>query len=108
MKAIEKLVKDNLIRFIRVNKFNLKKLEQAEQALENEHIACNQVLLHLGYKNIEKRIVQYYTKQEIAVVGYSSFGHGDFPYSNSTKGKGLAKIANIHIPISICSLNCIS
>ena len=56
MKAIEKSVKDNLIRFIEVNNFNLKELEQTEQALENEHIACNQVLLHLGYRPIEKRI----------------------------------------------------
>jgi len=71
MKTIEKLVKDNLIRFIGVNNFNLKELEQGEQALENEHIACNQVLHHLGYRPIEKRIVQYYTKQEIAVVRYS-------------------------------------
>jgi len=46
MKTIEKLVKDNLIRFIGVNNFNLKELEQGEQALENEHIACNQVLHH--------------------------------------------------------------
>ncbi len=96
MKAIEKLVKDNLIRFIEVNNFNLKELEQTEQALENEHIACNQVLLHLGYRPIEKRIVQYYTKQEIAVVGYSPFGHGDFPSSSSKKGKVLVEIANIH------------
>ena len=49
-----------------------------------------------------KKIVQYYTKQEIAVVGYSPFGHIDFPSSNSNKEKVLAKIANIHIPISIC------
>jgi len=71
MKTIEKLVKDNLIRFIGVNNFNLKELEQGEQALENEHIACNQVLHNLGYRPIEKRIIQYYTKQEIAVVRYS-------------------------------------
>ena len=95
MKTIEKLVKDNLIRFIGVNNFNLKELEQGEQALENEHIACNQVLHHLGYRPIEKRIIQYYTKQEIAVVRYSPFGHGDFPSSNSTKGKVLVEIANI-------------
>ena len=30
------------------------------------------------------------------MFGYFSFGHGDFPYSNSKKGKVLAEIANIH------------
>jgi diketogulonate reductase-like aldo/keto reductase len=96
MKAMERLVKDNLIRFIGVSNFDLKKLQQAEQALENERIACNQVLYHLGYRAIEKRIVPYCKSKKIVVVGYSPFGHGDFPSSNSTKGKVLANIANYH------------
>ena len=45
---MEKLVKDNLIKFIGVSNFDLKELQQAEQALQNERIACNQVLYHLG------------------------------------------------------------
>jgi len=71
MKTMEKLAQDDLIKFIGVSNFNLKELQQAEQALEDERIACNQVLYHLGYRPIEKRIVQYYTKQEIDVVRYS-------------------------------------
>jgi diketogulonate reductase-like aldo/keto reductase len=96
MKAMEKLVKDNLIRFIGVSNFNLKELQDAEQALENERIACNQVLYHLGYRAIEKRILPYCTKQGIAVVGYAPFGHVDFPSPNSAKGKVLEDIANRH------------
>ncbi len=96
MKAMEKLVKDNLIRFIGVSNFDLKELQQAEQALQNERIACNQLLYHLGYRAIEKRLVPYCTSKKIAVVGYSPFGHEGFPSSNSTKGKVLAKIANIY------------
>ena len=96
MKAMEKLVRDNLIRFIGVSNFDLKELQQAELALQNERIACNQVLYHLGYRDIEKRIVPYCKSKKIAVVGYSPFGHGDFPSPNSTKGKVLAKIANRH------------
>jgi diketogulonate reductase-like aldo/keto reductase len=96
MKAMEKLVKDNLIRFIGVSNFNLKELQEAEQALENECIACNQVLYHLGYRAIEKRILPYCTKQEIAVVGYAPFGHGDFPSPKSGKGKVLEDIAIRH------------
>ena len=91
-----KLVKDNLIKFIGVSNFNLKELQQAEQTLEDERIACNQVLYHLSYSAIEKRIVPYCKSKEIAVVGYSPFGHVDPPSPNSTKGKVLAEIANHH------------
>ena len=94
MKAMEKLAQDNLIKFIGVSNFNLKELQQAEQALQNERIACNQVLYHLGYRAIEKRLVPYCTTKKIAVMGYSPFGHGDFPLPNSTNGKVLARIAN--------------
>jgi diketogulonate reductase-like aldo/keto reductase len=55
-----------------------------------------QVLYHLGYRAIEKRILPYCTKQGIAVVGYSPFGHGDFPSPKSAKGKVLEDIANRH------------
>jgi diketogulonate reductase-like aldo/keto reductase len=96
MKALEKLVSENLVKFIGVSNFNLKELQEAEQALQNERIACNQVLYNLGYRAIEKRILPYCTKQGIAVVGYSPFGHEGFPSPNSTKGKVLAKITNKH------------
>ena len=96
MKSMEKLVADNLVKFIGVSNFNLKELQEAEQALENERIACNQVLYHLGYRAIEKRILPYCTKQGIAVVGYAPFGHGDFPSPTSVKGKVLEVIANRH------------
>jgi diketogulonate reductase-like aldo/keto reductase len=96
MKALEKLVADNLVKFIGVSNFNLKELQEAERALENERIACNQVLYHLGYRAIEKRILPYCTKQGIAVVGYAPFGHGDLPSPNSAKGKVLENIANRH------------
>jgi diketogulonate reductase-like aldo/keto reductase len=96
MKAMEKLVSDNLVKFIGVSNFNLKELQEAEQALQNERIACNQVLYNLGYRAIEKRILPYCTKQGIAVVGYSPFGHGNFYSPQSTKGKAIVEIANRH------------
>src|ERR687889_214581 len=36
MKAMEKLVRDNLIKFIGVSNFDLEELQQSEQALQNE------------------------------------------------------------------------
>lgn len=96
MKAMEKLVSDNLVKFIGVSNFNLEELQEAEKALQNERIACNQLLYNLGYRAIEKRIIPYCKKQGIAVVGYSPFGHGNFYPSQSTKGKVLVEIASRH------------
>ena len=41
-------------------------LQQAELAFENERISYNQVLYHLGYRVIEKRLVPYCKSKEIA------------------------------------------
>ncbi len=96
MQAMEKLVSDNLIKFIGVSNFSLEELQEAQQALQNERIACNQLLYNLGYRAIEKRILPYCAKQGIAVVGYSPFGHENFYFLQSTKGKVIVDIANRH------------
>jgi diketogulonate reductase-like aldo/keto reductase len=75
MHAMEKLVSDGLVRYIGVSNFGIEELKGAERALRNERIACNQVLHHLGYRGIENSILPYCTEREIAVVGYSPFGH---------------------------------
>ncbi|MDQ6724171.1 MAG: aldo/keto reductase [Thermoproteota archaeon] len=96
MRAMEKLVSEGLVKFIGVSNFNLKELQEAELVLQNERIACNQLLYNLGYRAIERTILPYCIKQEIAVVGYSPFGHGDFPFPKSINGKVLVEIANRH------------
>ncbi len=96
MQAMEKLVSENLIKFIGVSNFSLKELQDAQRVLQNERIACNQLLYNLGYRAIEKRILPYCTKQGIAVVGYSPFGHDNFYSLQSTKGKVIVEIANRH------------
>jgi diketogulonate reductase-like aldo/keto reductase len=89
MRAMEKLVSEGLIRFIGVSNFNVRELKAAQQALSEQRIACNQVLYHLGYRAIESNLLPYCTRERIAVVGYSPFGHGTFlPPSNNNKAKG--------------------
>lgn len=87
MQAMENLVSDGLIRYIGVSNFGVEELMEAEKALRNERIACNQVLHHLGYRGIEKNILPYCAKQEIAVVGYSPFGHNGSLFSPSSQSK---------------------
>jgi diketogulonate reductase-like aldo/keto reductase len=99
MHAMERLVSDGLVRYIGVSNFGVGELKEAEKALRNERIACNQVLHHLGYRGIENSILPYCTEQEIAVVGYSPFGHdgGLFSHSQSnSKLRLLGEIAKSH------------
>ncbi|MEJ7641825.1 MAG: aldo/keto reductase [Candidatus Nitrosocosmicus sp.] len=101
MNAMEKLVADGMVRYIGVSNFGVVELKEAEMALRNERIACNQVLHHLGYRGIEKSILPYCAKQGIAVVGYSPFGHNGSLYSSSSQSKGgrlqhLEEIAKRH------------
>lgn len=96
MRAMEKLVAEGLVRFIGVSNFDVEELKAAEQALYNERIACNQVLYHLGYREVERRILPYCTDRGIAVVGYAPFGHGNFPSASSNGGRVLLEIAKRH------------
>ncbi len=92
MRAMEKLVSDDLVRFIGVSNFTVRELEAAQKSLRKEKIACNQVLYHLGYRAIEHNLIPYCIKHDIAVVGYSPFGHGGFPGPRTSQGKLLSLI----------------
>jgi diketogulonate reductase-like aldo/keto reductase len=96
MRAMEKLVDEGLIRFIGVSNFDVEDLMAAESALRNERMASNQVLYHLGDRGIERRLLPYCARREIAVVAYSPFGHGNFPSPDSIGGRVLAEIAERH------------
>jgi diketogulonate reductase-like aldo/keto reductase len=96
MRAMEKLADEAMIKFIGVSNFDLEQLREAQHALKKHRIACNQVLYHLAYRDIERDLLPYCTESEIAIVGYSPFGHGNFPSPQSKGGKVLAEIAKWH------------
>ncbi len=96
MRAMEDLVAAGKIRHLGVSNFDLGELQAAERALKRERIACNQVLYHLGDRGIERRLIPYCQSRGIAVVGYSPFGHGDFPSPRSAAGRTLAEVAERH------------
>jgi diketogulonate reductase-like aldo/keto reductase len=96
MRAMEKLADEGMIKFIGVSNFDLEELREAQHALKKHRIACNQVLYHLAYRDIERDLLPYCTESEIAIVGYSPFGHGNFPSPQSKGGKVLAEIAKWH------------
>jgi diketogulonate reductase-like aldo/keto reductase len=93
MAAMESLVRAGKIRALGVSNFAEADLEEARAALTTERLACNQVLYHLGQRYIDAGMVDYCAIHDIALVGYSPFGHGDFPSPESRGGQVLAEIA---------------
>ena len=96
MRAMEKLVSEGLIRFIGVSNLDVEEVSAAENALRNERLASDQVLYNLEERGIERRLLPYCARREIALVAYSPFGHGKFPSSWSVEGRVLALIAERH------------
>jgi diketogulonate reductase-like aldo/keto reductase len=96
IRAMEKLADDGMIKFIGVSNFDLDQLREAQHALTKYRIACNQVLYHLAYRGIERDLLPYCAENGIAMVGYSPFGHGNFPSAQSKGGRVLAEIAKKH------------
>jgi diketogulonate reductase-like aldo/keto reductase len=96
MRAMEELVAAGKIRHIGVSNLDVEQLKRAQKALSRERIVCNQVLYHLKSRGIENRLIAYCESQNIAVVGYSPFGNGDFPSPVSKGGQVLAGIAKRH------------
>ena len=96
MRAMEKLVSEGLIRFIGVSNLDVEEVSAAENALRNERLASDQVLYNLEERGIERRLLPYCERRDIALVAYSPFGHGRFPSSRSVEGRVLALIAERH------------
>jgi len=93
MRAMEALVAAGKIRFLGVSNFDLEDVQAAERALTTERLAANQVLYHLRDRGIEGRLIPYCVDRGIAVVGYSPFGHSDFPKESSREGQVLGQAA---------------
>jgi diketogulonate reductase-like aldo/keto reductase len=96
MRAMEELVAAGKIRHIGVSNLDVERLKHAQKALSREKIVCNQVLYHLRSRGIENRLLEYCESQNIALVGYSPFGQGDFPAPTSKQGQALAALAQRH------------
>jgi diketogulonate reductase-like aldo/keto reductase len=79
-----------------VSNFGVDELEEAVRIAGPGHIACNQVLYHLEERSIEHNVLPWCERANIAVVGYSPFGNGQFPGPESPRGRVLASIAKAH------------
>jgi len=94
--ALEELVDQGKIRALGVSNFDVADLEEARPLLRKHPIVCNQVMYHLGERHIDADLVAYCAQHDIAVVGYSPFGHGRFPSPTRAGGRALAAVAARH------------
>jgi diketogulonate reductase-like aldo/keto reductase len=76
-----------------VSNFDVADLEDAVAAGGEGEIACNQVLYHLQERAIEHAVLPWCAEHNVAVVGYSPFGHEAFPERRSKGGRVLEEIA---------------
>ncbi len=94
--AFEQLVTDGKIRSWGLSNFDVDALEEALEIAGPGRIACNQVLYHLRARDIEDRVLPWCVEHDVALVGYSPFGSGDFPQPGSRGGKVLSEVARAH------------
>ncbi|MDB5444861.1 MAG: ara1, partial [Phenylobacterium sp.] len=94
--GFEALVRAGKILAWGVSNFDVDDLEEALSVAGPGRIACNQVLYHLGERAIEHGVIPWCERNDVAVVGYSPFGHGSFPGRDTPGGRALAEIAAAH------------
>jgi diketogulonate reductase-like aldo/keto reductase len=94
--AFEQLQSQGKIMSWGVSNFDVSELEEVYNIAGAGRLTCNQVLYHLKERAIEHAVIPWCERHGVAVVGYSPFGHGDFPGSGSTGGRLLQAIADAH------------
>jgi diketogulonate reductase-like aldo/keto reductase len=94
--AFEQLLDEGKILSWGVSNFDVPDLEEVRAIGGRGGPVCNQVLYHLGERAIEHAVLPWCEKYGLAVVGYSPFGHGDFPGPDTRDGRVLGKIAHAH------------
>ena len=93
LEAFEELVAQKKIRAWGVSNFDEEELAEALAIAGPGRIACNQVLYHLEERAIEHAVIPFCLERQIAMVGYSPFGSGEFPSPPRAGGGVLAEIA---------------
>jgi diketogulonate reductase-like aldo/keto reductase len=79
-----------------VSNFDVPDLEEVLQTGGDARPVCNQVLYHLRERAIEHAVLPWCEQRGVAVVGYSPFGHGDFPGPKTPGGRVLQEVAAVH------------
>jgi diketogulonate reductase-like aldo/keto reductase len=93
VRAFEALVGQQKIRSWGVSNFDVGELDDALAAGGPGRIACDQVLLHLDERSVERAVLPWCARHGVALVAYSPFGAGRFPSATTARGRVLAEVA---------------
>ncbi len=96
IEAFEQLKDSGKILSWGVSNFDENDLQDVWRIAGDGRLACNQVLYHLKQCAIEHAVIPWCEAHGVAVVGYSPYGHGDFPHPETRAGRVLAEIAAEH------------
>lgn len=94
--AFQQLRREGKILSWGVSNFDVADLNVAWDVAGDEPPVCNQVLYHLTARAIEHAVLPWCERHAVAVVGYSPFGHRDFPGPRTHGGRVLRQIADAH------------
>ena len=83
MRAMRELVRRGLTRFVGVSNFDVDQMAQAQAALGDIPLACNQVLYHLRDRGVERDVLPWCTRRRVVVVGYTPLGQGGYLQSGA-------------------------
>ncbi len=76
MKAMEKLVREGLVRHIGVSNFSVDQMKEAQAALSGEEIVSNQVEYSVVDRSVEEEILPYCQREKLTLIAYSPLGQG--------------------------------
>jgi diketogulonate reductase-like aldo/keto reductase len=95
--AFDQLRREGKILSWGVSNFDVPDLDEAwkigGEDRSRGRLVCNQVFYHLRERTIEHAVIPWCESHDVAVVGYSPFGHGDFPSPRTAGGRVLQEIA---------------
>ena len=93
MKAMEKLVRDGLVRYIGVSNFSVVQMREAQAALSKEEIVSNQVEYSPVDRGVEEEILPYCEREKLTLIAYSPLGQGRVARGQGGPFKVLDEIA---------------
>jgi diketogulonate reductase-like aldo/keto reductase len=88
MAALEKLVKDGLVRLIGVSNFDVEQMEEAKSCLSEHDIVVNQVEYSLHARQAEREVLPYCIRQGITIMAYTPLANGRLSTNSFLKGIG--------------------
>lgn len=76
IRAMNRLVNEGKVRYLGVSNFSLEQLKRAQEASPKHEIVSNQVEYNLLDRRIEKDLLPYCERNNIAILAYRPLAHG--------------------------------